>query len=183
MDRDRLVMGLAAVFAGITMLLVVLAFAYRQLLLLFVAVPFGATTYFMYAHVSGRLEERFYQKRVRMSDGRVGFQSGARGDTRRETGGFGAGPRGDPREGPGAGRFRDVGGQAGRRERYQRVRPPRNTVSRSEALRTLGLDADATTEDVKRAYRERVKETHPDSKTGDEESFKRVTRAYERLTE
>ncbi|TVT77239.1 J domain-containing protein, partial [Haloferax volcanii] len=29
----------------------------------------------------------------------------------------------------------------------------------------------------------RVKETHPDSKTGDEEAFKRVNRAYERLTD
>ncbi|CQR53914.1 hypothetical protein BN996_03864 [Haloferax massiliensis] len=62
-------MGLAAVFAGITMLLVVLAFAYRQLLLLFVALPFGATTYFMYAHVSGRLEERFRRTPARADAG------------------------------------------------------------------------------------------------------------------
>ncbi|KAB1198606.1 MULTISPECIES: J domain-containing protein [Haloferax] len=181
MDRDRLVMGLAAVFAGITMLIVVLAFAYQPFLLV-MAIPFGATTYFMYAHVSGRLEDRFYQKRVRMGDGRVGFQSSGRAGGRTETGGFGAGPRGDPREGPGAGRF-GGNGQTSRRTRYQRVRPPRNGLSRSEALRTLGLDADASSEDVKRAYRERVKETHPDSKTGDEEAFKRVSRAYERLSE
>ncbi|KAB1193701.1 DnaJ domain-containing protein [Haloferax sp. MBLA0076] len=183
MDRDRLVMGLAAVFAGITMLLVVLAFAYRQLLILFVAVPFGATTYFMYSHVSGRLEERFRRTRARASTGRVGFQSERRRASRQTTGGFGAGPRGDPRQGPGAGRFGDGGGQNRRRREYQRVRPPKNAVSKQEALRTLGLDADATAADVKQAYRERVKETHPDSKTGDEEAFKRVTRAYERLSE
>jgi curved DNA-binding protein CbpA len=28
-----------------------------------------------------------------------------------------------------------------------------------------------------------VKEVHPDTETGDQETFKRVTRAYERLTE
>ncbi|NLV04187.1 DnaJ domain-containing protein [Haloferax volcanii] len=196
MDRDRLVMGLAAVFAGITMLLVVLAFAYRQLLLLFVAVPFGATTYFMYAHVSGRLHERFRRTRVRADAGRrgFGFRSERRRGDRRETGGFGAGPRDDPQEGPRAGRFGPNagpdGGFDGDRRRRQRtrgdgpsVRPPRRGMSRQQALDTLDLDGDASADDVKAAYRERVKETHPDSKTGDEEAFKRVNRAYERLTD
>jgi hypothetical protein len=45
-DRDRLVLGLASVFAGITVVLVVLAFV-RQLFLLFLALPFAATTYVM----------------------------------------------------------------------------------------------------------------------------------------
>ncbi|ELZ99136.1 chaperone protein dnaJ [Haloferax mediterranei ATCC 33500] len=179
-------MGLAAVFAGITMLLVVLAFAYRQLLLLFVAVPFGATTYFMYSDVSGRFEERF-RRRVQADAGGVGFQSGGGGPQQRETGGFGAGPRRGPREGPGAGRFgragRQGGPQSGARTDQNRVRPPRRGMSRKKALRTLGLDADASSEDVKRAYRARVKETHPDAESGDEETFKRVNRAYERLSE
>lgn len=56
-------------------------------------------------------------------------------------------------------------------------------MSRQQALDTLDLDGDASADDVKAAYRERVKETHPDSKTGDEEAFKRVNRAYERLTD
>ncbi|KAB1187927.1 MULTISPECIES: J domain-containing protein [Haloferax] len=182
MDRDRLVMGLAAVFAGITMLIVVLAFVYQPFLLV-MAIPFGATTYFMYSHVSGRLEERFRRTRVRAGAGGVGFQSERRRASRQTTGGFGAGPRGDPRQGPGAGRFRDVGGRTGYQNRSQRVRPPRNPVSRQEALRTLGLDDGASPEEVKQAYRERVKETHPDSKNGDQEAFKRVSRAYERLSE
>ncbi|ELK54581.1 DnaJ domain-containing protein, partial [Haloferax sp. BAB-2207] len=63
------------------------------------------------------------------------------------------------------------------------VRPPRRGMSRQQALDTLDLDGDASADDVKAAYRERVKETHPDSKTGDEEAFKRVNRAYERLTD
>jgi curved DNA-binding protein CbpA len=36
---------------------------------------------------------------------------------------------------------------------------------------------------VRAAYRERVKEVHPDTEGGDEEAFKRVTRAYETLRE
>ncbi len=186
-------MGLAAVFAGITMLLVVLAFAYRQLLLLFVALPFGATTYFMYAHVSGRLEERFRRTRVRADAGRggFGFRSERRRNDRRETGGFGAGPRGDPREGPRAGGVGPDGGLGGDGRRRQRtrggdgpsVRPPRRGMSRQTALDTLDLDDDASADEVKAAYRKRVKETHPDSKTGDEEAFKRVNRAYERLSD
>jgi curved DNA-binding protein CbpA len=36
---------------------------------------------------------------------------------------------------------------------------------------------------VRRAYREKVKEAHPDTDSGSEEEFKRVNRAYETLTE
>ncbi|CQR53353.1 Chaperone protein DnaJ [Haloferax massiliensis] len=56
-------------------------------------------------------------------------------------------------------------------------------MSRQTALDTLDLDDDASEDEVKAAYRKRVKETHPDSKTGDEEAFKRVNRAYERLSD
>ncbi|WP_396612052.1 DnaJ domain-containing protein [Haloferax sp. S1W] len=182
MDRDRLIMGLAAVFAGLTMLLVVLAFVYQPVLL-FVALPFGATTYFMYSHASGRFKERFRGRRVRADAAGFGFRS-AEGQTRqRETGGFGAGPRGDPQEGPRAGRFSGADGRRRSRRGGPRVRPPRSGLSRNEALRTLGLDEDASQDDVKQAYRERVKEAHPDAKSGDEATFKRVTRAYERLSE
>lgn len=46
----------------------------------------------------------------------------------------------------------------------------------------LDIDADADQDDIKQAYRTRVKETHPDL-GGSEAAFKRVERAYERLTE
>ncbi|TKX73100.1 molecular chaperone DnaJ [Halorubrum sp. GN11_10-6_MGM] len=46
-----------------------------------------------------------------------------------------------------------------------------------DAFDELGLDRDADLDDVKGAYRERVKETHPDQ-GGDEESFRRVREAY-----
>ncbi|MFC5279676.1 J domain-containing protein [Halorubrum rubrum] len=47
----------------------------------------------------------------------------------------------------------------------------------ADAYAELGLPTDADADAVKRAYRERVKETHPD-RGGDEEAFRRVQEAY-----
>jgi hypothetical protein len=47
----------------------------------------------------------------------------------------------------------------------------------SEAFAELGLDPDADEGAVKRAYRDRAKEVHPDA-GGDEDEFKRVQEAY-----
>ncbi|OYR56258.1 J domain-containing protein [Halorubrum halodurans] len=47
----------------------------------------------------------------------------------------------------------------------------------ADAYAELGLPTDADVDAVKRAYRERVKETHPD-RGGDEEAFRRVQEAY-----
>jgi len=53
--------------------------------------------------------------------------------------------------------------------------------SAEEARRVLGVEPDADDAEIKRAYRERAKELHPDQAGGDEEAFKRATEAYERL--
>ena len=47
---------------------------------------------------------------------------------------------------------------------------------------TLRVDSDADEDELKRAYRERVKETHPDL-GGSEAAFKRVEQAYQQLSE
>jgi len=47
----------------------------------------------------------------------------------------------------------------------------------------LGVDVDSDPATVRSAYRERVKEVHPDTEGGDADEFQRVNDAYERLQE
>nr|WP_193570195.1 J domain-containing protein [Halorussus sp. JP-T4] len=174
--------GLAAVLAGIATLEFVLAFVYTPALFA-IAVPFGVAAYLVWYHASGRLRER-------VASGRAG--SYRRAET--ETGGFGAGPRdsftgrrgfdadgGGTRAGQAGGR-RAAGARGARTGRGGAASAVRDSgPSAAEAYRVLGLDPDADGEAVRRAYRERVKEVHPDRESGDEEEFKRVKEAYERL--
>ena len=52
---------------------------------------------------------------------------------------------------------------------------------REEALRVLGLTGDPSAEEIRRAYRERARDTHPDTAGGDAEKFQEVKRAMETL--
>lgn len=47
----------------------------------------------------------------------------------------------------------------------------------------LGLEKSATADDIKRAYRKMAVRYHPDKPGGDEEAFKRVSAAYETLSD
>jgi DnaJ-class molecular chaperone len=85
-----------------------------------------------------------------------------------------AGPRG-----AGA-RSHTTRGRAGAGSRRRSPEP--SGPSRREAYRILDLDPGADEGRVKRAYREKVKVTHPD-RGGDETEFKRVKNAYERLVD
>lgn len=153
-ERDRLVLGLASVFAGLTVVLVALAFA-EQLLLLFLAVPFAVTSYLMWFHATGRLRARTRRRARRAGGARAGDRNGRRSAA-----------------GTTAGRERATGG---------RGRPDGSDISRAEAYRTLGLEVGADPAEVRRAYRAKAKEAHPDAEAGDEERFKRINRAYRRL--
>ncbi|WP_255148811.1 J domain-containing protein [Halorarius halobius] len=183
-DRSPLVIGLAAVFAGMTVLLVVLAAVFGDPVVALMTLPFGAATYFFWYHATGRIREGVREQARRQRARRVN-------DEARERGGFGAGPRfGREARTRAERQARGGGTQAGQRARAgertrqgQRVDPNANAgPTRREAYRTLGLDQGADEADVKRAYREKVKDVHPD-RGGDEETFKEVTRAYERLTD
>ncbi|MEM4780522.1 MAG: J domain-containing protein [Halalkalicoccus sp.] len=151
MTGSRLLVGIASVFAGIAVAMVVLASAYRTPVPLAIALPFGFTGYALWYQGTGRLAVRMRERASRPSGRtRARGRPGARGRERARTG---------------------------------RRRPrPRSGPTRREAYRTLGLEPGAGERAIKRAYREKVKTTHPD-RGGDEAAFKEVTNAYDRLTE
>jgi hypothetical protein len=166
-----------------TVVLVVLAVVYN-LFVLVPAVLFAVITYVFWRHGSGRMDARFTRRVERQSAGgsrtqRRRADSSGQGGQAGATdgrGGFGAGPRQEWR-GPRA--------EQRARQRQRRRTPPTATESPSpaEAYATLGLDPGADQAEIKAAYRTKVKEVHPDTKGGDEDQFKRVNRAYERLRE
>lgn len=51
----------------------------------------------------------------------------------------------------------------------------------TRAREVLGVDENATADEIRRAYHEQVKRAHPDRKTGSRSAFQLVTEAYERL--
>jgi len=180
---SRIVSGLAVVLGGMAALFVGLSLAYN-LVFLAVAVMFGLSAFFVWYHASGRFARRLYR----------GVENQARVD------GVGAGPRDDwdpPRNGgtartqAGRGRARAGGGRAGptdgehstRRGPNRGAAPPESGPTRREAYAALDLDPDADQGAVRAAYRRKVKEVHPDRPSGDEEAFKEVKDAYERLTD
>jgi hypothetical protein len=61
-----------------------------------------------------------------------------------------------------------------------RVRSKPKTPPPVSAWALLGLEPGATLAELKRAYRQRALQTHPDQ-GGDAEEFRRVQRAYEKL--
>jgi hypothetical protein len=181
-DRDRLLLGLAAVFTGLAVLLAVLSFVY-SLFLLIVALPFGATAYFMWYHASGRMEARTRARARgtrRASDGGLGAGEGS-------PGGFSARARearerADGRAGRGFGAGASAAGARGAGERQYAPSTVQGPTP-EEAYRTLGLEPGADSDAVRSAYRRKVKEVHPDTDSGNEEAFKEVNRAYETLTD
>lgn len=160
-DQNRLVLGLTFVFAAMTGTVVLVAIAAVEPVLFVVAVPLGAATGLFWYQSSGRLRDRVARARAEEAAGAEGgFGAGARREARRDR------QRRQRRDG-------DAGGQ---RVAY---RSPTG-MSRTEAYRRLGLEPGADEAAVRSAYRQRVKEVHPD-RGGDEETFKQVTEAYETL--
>ncbi len=189
-QHDRLITGIATALAGCAVLLALLGVIYNPAII-FVALALGAAAYFMWFQASGRLARRVYRSVERQARTDTdGSGSGRRTRQRRsrERGGFGAGPREDwtPPGGRGGRRSRARGdpfGGQGQRQR-QRRRAPSTTdgPSEAEAYAVLDVDPGADDDAVKQAYRQKVKEVHPDTDGGDEDEFKRVNRAYERLS-
>lgn len=150
MHRSGLLIGVASVLAGTSVLLVVLGAVYNLLIAL-LAIPFGVAAYLLWMDATGRIQMRFREKQGRTS------QTGGRTDRTQQT---------------------------RQRSWDQRTpQPPREQPSRSKARRVLGVGPEADQAEIRSAYRDRVKEVHPDAENGDEEAFKRVSQAYNRLRE
>lgn len=168
-----------------------------------VAALFAVITYVLWSHATGRLAASIYRQVEEQAATSDRQQSAQRG-------GFGSEPREEWR-GPGGdersrrqreraqrerARHRRGNRQQQRRQRQQtsgnrrqrtsgqRQRPPQpdQKMSMQEAYRILGVTPGADESTVKSAYREKVKKVHPDTGSGDEEQFKKVQSAYERLT-
>jgi hypothetical protein len=179
MHESRLVSGLSATFGAMALTFVALGLVY-SLVFLPVGAMFGLVAYLLWYHASGRLASRIYRSVERQA---APPDDGQAAGTRDRN----AGPREawePPRDGRTA---RGAAGRArGRRRRRRRATRPGasdDRPSREEAYRTLDLDPGADEATVKEAYRRKVKSVHPDADSGDEETFKRVTAAYERLTD
>ncbi|WP_323675434.1 J domain-containing protein [Halorubellus sp. PRR65] len=189
MRDSPLLFGLASVFAGLTTMLTVVAIVTKEAFVLAIALPFAATGYFMWYQATGRMRERvaegvnaggsrFAGRKARegAQRGRSRFAREARRRINRER-------RREARAGGRRARASaTAGGRGGARRGGPRVER-QDGPSAEEAYRRLGLDPTADEDAVREAYRERVKEVHPDTADGDEEAFKRVTAAYERLTD
>jgi len=180
-----LLLWLALVFGGLAVTLGLAAVATGQLFVLLIVAPFAATAYFMWLQSTGRLRERLRDgaRQQRFGEREPTFGAGARrtggssarAERARERGGRGP-------FGPGEGPFGEDGRRA--RGREDRRRPPNadDGPTLSEAYDTLGVDPGADFSEIQSAYRDLVKETHPDS-GGDEDEFKQVAAAYDRIRE
>ncbi len=134
---------------------------------LVVAAVFAAVAGLLWDQASGRMASRVYRRVERQA-----AVDGGRG-------GFGAGPR-DTWTSPSRRQ-----GRRSRRTGSSRGRAPDQTdgLSAREAYRILDLDPEADAARVRAAYRERIKQVHPDTAGGDEAAFRRVRAAYERLSD
>lgn len=66
--------------------------------------------------------------------------------------------------------------------RQRQASGPSGHLTEAEARAVLEVPRDASEAAVRRAYREQLKEVHPDQ-GGDEDRFQRVTKAYDRLSQ
>ncbi|RLM72958.1 DnaJ domain-containing protein [Halorubrum sp. Atlit-26R] len=189
MTNRTIVVGLAGAFVGMTALLLIGGVVLHPIALA-LAVPFGAVSYFLWYHASGRLHDQARRSAEQAGPTeRERARQRARAEANRERayraagtdGGRGA-AEGRRAGGRGRGGASGPGGPGGTGGRDPRDRAPAaDRMSEREAYETLGLDRTADSEAVRRRYRERAKRLHPDGEDGDEEGFKRLNEAYEVL--
>jgi hypothetical protein len=186
-ERSTLLVAVGAALGGVAVMMGMLAVVYQPVLL-FVALPFAGVGYLMWYQGTGRLAARTRRRaererarqRARRRAGATGDPAGGDDGPRWADAGFR--DRHRSRDGP-RGPFR--GGARSRAGGTGSRRPPGTPdgMSVEEAYRTLEIPPDSAADEVRDAYRDKVKDVHPDTEDGDQESFKEVNEAYETLRE
>ncbi|TKX58073.1 molecular chaperone DnaJ [Halorubrum sp. SS7] len=179
MTNRTIVVGLAGAFVGMTALLVIGGIVLHPIALA-LALPFGAVSYFLWYHATGRLHDQ--ARRSAEAAGpteRQRARQRARAEANRERAYRAAGTDGGRGATGRRGGARRPGGAGDPRDRA----PAADRMTEREAYETLGLDRTADSEAVRRRYRERAKRLHPDGEDGDEDDFKELNEAYEVLKE
>ena len=177
---------MAVTFAALSLLLAVAGVLTNPIALV-VAVVFAGVAGLLYYQASGRLAKRVY-RRVERQAAVDGGTDARWNRTSRGSAGFGAGPReewSDPRrrEGRGSGRRTAGRGRAGSAGGRRSPASSSAEVTAAQAYDVLDLDPGADQDAIRTAYRERIKDVHPDAEGGDEDAFRRVRTAYERLSD
>lgn len=169
--------------------------------ILLLAIPLAAVAYLFWYHATGRLTERFRQQARRRASGtrrdRRGPRAAATGfgpqdDPERRRGTYwreerrrARGRTAEQRQRDGRGPWAPGAGQTGARGgdpwgRQPGAQQSNAGMSLDRARGVLGVPSDADAEAIRAAYREKVKEAHPD-RGGSTDAFKRVNEAYEAL--
>lgn len=184
--RSQILVAVGGTLGAIAFVLGILGIVYEPLLMV-AAIPFVISGYIMWFHGTGRLE---FRTRARASRSRAekafatgkSREEGSEPDSRSSRW---ANPDWRRRERSGRG-FSEAGvgsGQARADATTGRWRTAGGDPSPREAYGILGIDPGSSQEEIRTAYRRRVKEVHPDQDGGSEESFKQVNDAYETLTD
>ena len=186
MDNRRIVTGLTVTFAAMSGVLVIVGLLTNPVALV-LGVFFAGVAGILYYQASGRLARRVY----RNVEQRAAVDGGA--DRRRASGaragrgGFGAGPREEwvgPHQRRGRGGRRQTAGRRARQTTARATAGQRDGgLTTRQAYEVLGLEPGADDDAVREAYRDRIKDVHPDTEGGDEAAFRRVRTAYERLAD
>jgi hypothetical protein len=199
-----LLVVLAAVFAGLSMVMVIASAVAGQPLVLMAAVPLALTAGLMWYQGTGKMASSLFggggtrrrsyrrqrRRERRSTDGGGGRTGGRNGDERwevpfeeevRQESYHRARRQARRRER----RQADAGsGTSGQWQREFGERADRlGGLTQAEAYDVLGLDPTASDDEVREAYRQQAKTLHPDTEGGSAEEFQELNDAYERIVD